>query len=405
MWSTRLLSLATGIALVLFGIGNPRLANAQFLQTAFEFQTFQPHPFVHALGNATVAARSYPGAIGVNPATIGTEGAVRIGSNANLSQGPVYSSPWILSEIAPEIWITAPSGTVKMGRWAAGVQVKHFSLGSTEIRSAQGDILRTIDSYQQSIKLATAFDVTSRITVGGGVNLIRSHLGSTQPSSDTKVHPTVDLGVHYQTRVEQNFVTLRPALGLSLTDFGGNVSYKNQRGDSPAPTTIRGGGALQVVSRSTQFGRPEWRIGLYGALSNRLVSGEYVRENGREYFEADGPFIALIEGWGRAKGIIGPSGEPETVGPWERITKHAGLEMSVLDVFSLRLGRFHESDDLGGWQYSAIGFGLDAYYVSLDASWTLGDQRFQNFSYGRLTVRIPLSDSPRNFWPALLGNQ
>ncbi|PSQ62757.1 MAG: hypothetical protein BRD27_01760, partial [Bacteroidetes bacterium QH_10_64_19] len=79
-------------------------------------------------------------------------------------------------------------------------------------------------------------------------------------------------------------------------------------------------------------------------------------------------------------------------------------EMSVLDILSLRLGRFHESDDNGGRQYTALGLGLDAYYVSLGASWTLGDERFQQYSYGRLTVRIPLSDSPRNFWPALLGN-
>ena len=397
-------ALVLGCIGVLLGLGSLRPANAQFLQTAFEFQTFQPHPYVHALGNATVAARGYPGAIGMNPATIGTAGDVRIGSNVNLRQGPVYSSPWILSEIAPELWITAPSGSVKMGRWAAGVQVKHFSLGSTEIRSPDGDVLRTTDSYQQSIKFATAFEATPHFTVGGGVNLIRSRLGA-QNSDDTKVHPAVDLGIQYQTRVEQGLVTLRPALGLSLTDFGGNVSYKNQRGDSPVPTMIRGGGALQIVSQSRQLARPEWRIALFGALSNRLVSGEYVEDDGGTYFEADGPFTALINGWRSAKGIVGPPGEQETVGPWERITKHVGIEMSVLDVFSLRLGRFHESDELKGWQYTALGFGLDAYYVSLDASWTLeNEEPFQQFSYGRLTVRIPLSDSPRNFWPALLGN-
>jgi hypothetical protein len=78
--------------------------------------------------------------------------------------------------------------------------------------------------------------------------------------------------------------------------------------------------------------------------------------------------------------------------------------MEVLDAFSVRLGRFHESDDNGGRQYTAFGLGLDMYYVSLDASWTLESElTFRDFSYGRLTVRIPLSDSPRNFWPALLG--
>lgn len=402
MWSiSRWGHLTVGIALLLLGLGSLRSAHAQSFQTAFWFQTVQPHPQVHALGNATVAASSYPGAIGVNPATIGSDEAVQLGNNINLKKGPFYGSPWFFSPL----WIAAPSGTVKRDRWAAGIQVKHFSLGTTEIRSPDGEVLRTIESYQQSIKFATAFEVTPHLTVGGGVNLIRSHLGSVRNPDDVKVHPTVDLGVHYQTRYESDFVALHPALGLSLTDFGGNFSYtEDEPGDRPVPTTIRGGGALQIVSQSTQFHRSEWRIGLYGALSNRLVSGEYVQKNGRKYFDADGPFTALIEGWGRAKGLVGSPEGRGTVGPWERITRHAGLEMSVFDVFSARLGRFHASGDPRAWQYTAFGFGIDAYYVSLDASWAAGDEeRYQGLSYTRLTVRIPLSDSPRNFWPALLG--
>lgn len=388
---------AAGLALVFLGVGSPRTASAQYLQTAFQFQTIQPHPYVHALGNATVAARGYPGATGVNPATVGTGEAVRVASNLNLRRGPVYSSPYGIR------WIAAPSATLTKGAWAGGLQVKHFSLGSTEVRSPNGELLRTIDSYQQSIKFATAYEATPHLTVGGAVNLIRSRLGAVE-SEDTKVHPTVDLGVHYETRVEQDFMTVRPALGLSLTDLGDNVSHENQRGDSPLPTTVRGGGGLQVVSQSTQFHRPEWRIGLYGALSNRLVSGEYMEEDGVTYFEADGPFAALVHGWGTAKGIVGPPGQQETVGPWKRIAKHAGVEVSVLDIISLRLGRFHESDDLSGRQYTALGVGLDAYYVSLDASWNFREEVSGQRSYGRLTIRIPLSDSPCNFWPALLGN-
>ena len=384
---------------VLLGIGSPRPASAQFFQSAFRFQTVQPHPYVHALGNATVAARGYPGAMGVNPATIGTEGAVRIGSNANLGNAPLYSSPWFLSDY----WFTAPSAAVKWKKWAAGVQVKHFNL-DREFRNAQGERLG-INAFQQSIKGVAAYDVTSRLTVGAGMNLIRSRVPS-RFGKDVEVHPTVDLGVHYETQIEKDFGVLHPSLGLSLMDFGGNVSYVNQRGDLSAPTTIQGGGALQLTSQSKQFGRPEWRVGLYGALSNLLVSGEYVEEYSTEYFEADGPFTALFNGWGSTRGVVGPSGEPADVGSWERITKHVGMEMSVLDILSLRLGRFHESDDNGGRQYTAFGVGLDAYYLSLDASWTLGDEGpFQQYSYGRVTVRIPLSDSPRNFWPALLGGK
>jgi len=383
-------------------------AAAQIGQTAYVFRTIQPHPYVHALGDATVAARGYSGAIGVNPATIGTEGTVRVGTNVNLSEGPAYSSPWILPASFEDYWITAPSGTVKMNRWAVGVQVKHFSRGSTEIRNPQGEDFGTVNSFDQSIKLAAAYDVNPSVTVGGGVNLIRSRLGaratSTRNVDDTKVHPTIDLGVHYQTRMKRDVFVLRPSLGLSLTDFGGNVSYENQPGDLSAPTTIRGGGALQFTSQSRQFGRPEWRVGLYGALSNLLVSGEYVEKNRGEYFEADGPFTALFNGWGSTKGMYNePSGDRVKIGSWERLKKHVGVEMSVLDVLSVRVGRFHENDDNGARQYTALGFGLDAYYVSLDASWSLGNESREEYSYGRLTVRIPLSSSPRNFWPALLG--
>lgn len=46
---------------------------------------------------------------------------------------------------------------------------------------------------------------------------------------------------------------------------------------------------------------------------------------------------------------------------------------------------------------------LDAYCVSFDVSWTPRDEEvYQDLSYGRFTVRIPLSDSPHNFWPELL---
>ncbi len=390
---------AAGLALVFLGVGSLRPASAQVAQTAYRFQTIQPHPQIHALGNATVAARGYPGAIGINPAAIGTDGAVRIGSTLNLSRGPLYSSPWNVSPLINSI--AAPSATVKVGRWAAGLQLKHFDWKDREFRNSQGETIGTT-AHQQSIKGATAYEVNPKVTVGAGINLIRSRLPF-RFGRDIEHHFTFDLGVQYQTQVEKDLATLRPALGLSLTDFGGNVSYENRSGDLAAPTMIRGGGGLQIVSRSKQFGRPEWRIGLYGALSNQLVNGAFRDSTG--HFEADGPFKALFTGWGSTAGVSQSRGERAEVSPWGRITKHAGLEMSALDLLSIRLGRFHENEDNGSRQYTALGLGLNAYYVSLDASWTLGDEDpFQQFSYGRLTVRIPLSDSSRNFWPALLGN-
>lgn len=387
---------SAGIALLVLGVVGAQPATGQVDLAAAEFQAIQPHPYVHALGNATVAARGYPGATGVNPATIGMQGTVQMGSNVNLSRGPLASSPWIF----PEYWMTAPSGTVKMGRWAGGVQVKHFSRESHDVRGPGGERQGTVQDFDQSVALVGAYDVTPRITVGAGVNLIRSRIYRLT-GEEIKVQPTVDVGLHYESEIERESLTVRPALGLSLTDFGGNISYEHRRGDRAAPTTVRGGGALEARSESERYGRPGWRIGVYGALSNLLINGERIEEDGVEYVEADGPFQSLITGWGATSFAV--TGEGSEVGSWERLKKHVGLEMAVLDILSFRLGRFHESDVNGGRQYTALGFGIDGYYVALDASWTLGDDPFEEFSYGRLTLRLPLSESSRNFWPALLG--
>lgn len=394
-------ALLTALCFVLMASVDPPPVQAQIGQAAAEFQILQPHPYIHALGNATVAARGYPGAVGINPATIGGEGTVQVGSNVNLSQGPLLSSPWFFSDF----WMTAPSAAVKMGRWSGAVQVKHFAQGTIEMRDSEGRSLESIDQFEQSIKVAGAFDVSPSLTVGAGVNLIRLQrrtqtIASTGETEDT--HVTLDLGLHYGWKVQRNAMTLQPAFGVSITDIGSTFSFEDIPGTRGAPMTFRGGGAFEVTSAAMRYGRPEWRIGLYGAFSNLLVSGDtVVDEFGRERFEADGPFTALIEGWGTTQGELTANGRAE-VGPWERLNKHVGLEMAVLDVLSVRLGRFHEADDNGARQYTSLGFGLDAYYVALDASWALGEEApVQTLSFGRLTVRIPLSNSNRNFWPDL----
>lgn len=386
-----------GAVFFVTGIQSPALGQVNV--AAAEFQTIQPHSYVHALGNATVAARGYPGAIGVNPATIGTQGAVRVGSNVNLRRGPLVTSPWIF----PEFWITAPSGSMKLGQWAVGVQVKHFSRSTTEFGYPQGGSPGEVSVFEQSIKLAGAYDLTPGLAVGGGINVIRARLPSVT-SEEVDTHPTIDLGLHYQKQIDGEVVALRPALGLSLTDFGANISYKDAERDYAAPTMVRMGGGLEATSTSYRYGRPEWRIGVYGAFSNLLVNGEWVEQNGIERFEVDGPFKSLITGWKSTIGVATGPGEWASVDSWERLTKHAGVEMAVLDILSMRLGRYHESDDNGGRQYTALGFGLDAYYVAIDASWTLGDQPFQDYSFGRVILRIPLSESPQNFWRAILDH-
>lgn len=373
--------------------------------TRARFQTIQPNPFVQALGNATVAARGYPGAVGVNPATIGRAGLVSTSSNVQLRNGPLFSSPWPLGlRFVEELWVTAPSVSVKRGGWAGAFQIKHFSLGTIEVRNSEGESLGEINQFEQSIKVAVARDLTEHVTVGTGVNLIRlRHTGTgVDDREQTTTLPTLDLGVHYERELKSEGVRLSPAAGISLTDFGPTISFEGDPNVYGAPMTARIGGALTAASTAQWRQRPAWRAGLYAAVSNRLVSGTASGREGRGAFRADGPFRALVAGWGTTRGQQTPDGVAQ-VGPWERLNKHVGLNLSLYDLLSVRVGRYHEDEDNGARQYTSLGFGLDAYYLALDVSWVPNDEKSpQRVGYGRLTVRVPLTRHPRNFWPDLL---
>jgi hypothetical protein len=318
--------------------------------------------------------------------------------------------------LASEAWIGTPSATVKTGRWAAGLQYKRFLFRRFEVRAANGTVLRVIDEYEASVKAGAAYDLSPHWTVGAAVSYLQGQLADLSPDASTPMGAfeaastatvALDLGAHYQRGVHLGRVPLQIAGGLALTNFGPNVTYSDDEpGDQSLPTRLRLGSALQGATPGSWQTRPFLSAGLYGALSKQMTARRpRTAPDGTMYSDAYGPFAALIETW-TATGVGGPSGEPESLSLGEQLVLHAGAELEVLDVASFRWGRFHEDEANGGRQYTTYGLGLDLYYVRLDRAWTgaIADDSpptLQN-DFWRVTVRVPLSASERNFWPALI---
>lgn len=364
------------------------------------FLQIHSQPRIHALGEATVALRGYPGAVDINPATIGESGTVRVGTD--VSGDPVLASDWRDFESQ---WIATPSVSVKRGRWAGAVQLKYFDLGTVPVRTPGGDVSDQDRSQEWSAMVAGAYDLTPDLTVGAGTQLIRSSAGGTFGSPDPVTVLAVDLGVHYRRDIALGDGWVRPAVGLSLNNFGPNIDYEDDEpGDEALPVKMRVGTAVELETARTWAGRPLLSGTLMGQLSKVFANTEQKRtEDGTLYNEADGPFTALFSsGWGTAPGVRGPAGETARLSVWEQTIKHAGAEVRLADVLSLRWGRFHENEDNGNRQFTTYGFGIDLYYVELDHSWTAGDGALNN-SFWRLTARIPIGgDRPANFWPEVL---
>lgn len=396
-----------GLLIVLAGLLVTDLCAAQYVGGgAAGFQTIIADPRSRALGEATVALRGNAGALSINPATIGRPGMVQGSSNLGLEEGAssFFKTPW-LPAMFNELGVVNPTWDVRRGRWAVGYQYKYLDLGEHEVRDAQNRTVDTVRSYDRSHKLAVAYNVTQHLAVGAGANLIHIKLGNQRVGStrsDGATGVSLDLGLVYDRTFKVPYVMLNPAVGWSLTDFGPMLAFDGMDQKDPLSMMMRGGVSLQAASQATLRNRPILTVGLHGNLSKSMVGGELEDGQIRMY----GPIEALVKTWKpvdvRTNSLSEAEGEYKTLSVAEQLIVHRGLELSLLEIFYLRYGRFHEDEYNGSRQYATRGWGVDLYYLAFDYSVTITDDTtLRDQSFWRLTARVPLEASPDNFWREL----
>ncbi|HHP7237359.1 hypothetical protein [Longibacter sp.] len=359
-------------------------------------------PGQYAMGGGTVALRGRPGAVDVNPAAIGREGFVE--SGIDLGVDPFLQSDFIFDQT-----LMSPFVTVRSGRWAAGLQFIQFSYGTFEQRSGDGRVLETIDKRHRTIKAFGAYDLTDTWTAGAAIGY--SAEGFAQLDVDDARSVTLDLGIYGEwERTLSSGGQWRPSVGLSLTDFGPNSTIVE--GGSPSggrigdvevatPTRLHLGGALVYESGAKPYGRPAVVLTGHLGLAKEMVRLE---NSGTGGIDAANPFAALVQSWKPADTEIFLDGDGvrqvTTVGAWGQIVKHVGVEVTALDLVSLRLGR-KIADETFEVNTTAAGLGVDLVYLRLDYAITLTSSvdEWEDLSYVRLTARLPIDGRfDRHWW-------
>lgn len=377
-------------------------ASAQLNQAGAYFQVISTSPRAHALGEATVALRGYSGALQLNPATIGKEGRVNLSTTLSGDRG--LRTPWLPRFFnSADLWIASPSLDAKMGRWAGAYQWKEMNLGTHECRDEQNESCGTVRNFYRSHKLAAAYDLTPRLSIGAAANWIQLHFGGAQVVQQRANNATqfsLDFGVYYEHPFSTPYGDVLASAGWSLTDFGGQLRFEDRGLGDPLPMMMRGGLSLQASSVHRWLDRPIVTGGLHGGLSQALVRRD-------DEGEADGPFMALFTGWKsltvRTNSPGGADSEFERVSAWDQLTTHAGLELSLLEILSMRWGSIQDHPLLGPRSYTSRGWELDLYYVALSRSEVVTkSDPYTDMGYWMLTARIPFEVTTDNFWPALI---
>jgi len=357
--------------------------------------TLMNDPGVWAMGRGGVALRGRPGAVDLNPAAIGQDGLVQGG--LDLGADPIFATEHLFG--AHE---RSPFVTGKTGRWAVGAQVNVLNAGEFERRDENGRVTETITARHISTKIFTSYDLSPTWTVGGAVGYSADKtIAPTLPGDDNSVSSVVaDLGAfgEWQRSVGEDGV-LRPAVGVSLMNFGANSKLGDFNAEYPTPTTLRLGGALYAADGTKWYGRSPISATVHLELSKQLVSIDQALTRP----EPSGPFAALVDTWRPERRVqINSSGEEVVVeaNAWQQVEKHLGLEVSAYEIVDLRIGRSQVGEETGLPRYTTFGVGLDLVYVRFDYAGTVAASfdATEDRSAFRFTAMIPLDGSYENNW-------
>lgn len=359
------------------------------------FQSIDPVSRSRALGETGVLLRGMPGVAALNPAAVEGDDQVR---------AHLVSMPW-LPELGAGLELNTFSLAYGQSGWTVAYQRKHLDLGEHEVRAPDNTSLRRFHSYDVAHKLAGAYDLTPHLRLGAGLNYIHSEMGGSagveaQGGVQDVRTLTLDLGLHYGRTWASDFATFRPLAGWSLTDVGGTVEYVE--GDPRAlPTMMRGGLGLEVGLLPQWLNRPLLRLGHYQAAAKMIYAR---RDDGSPY----GSLGALVHTWQYIEVDLTPQTPNDEVrlSLWDQLMWSRGTEVSMLDIISLRVGRFEEHEYNGARAFDTFGWGLDLYFIAVDVAMLDSDDNHHPLDDTQMTtftVRVPLGgEAEGNFWPELL---
>jgi len=299
-------------------------------------------------------------------------------------------TPW-LRNLTNDVSLTSLFVSNKINErsaWAGSLT--YFSLGSIELTDGSGISLGSENPNEFAIDGSYSLKLSEVISMAVGLRYIHSNLAVRVDNSPIQTINTfaVDVSMYYQS-LEKNYGDFngRWRAGVNISNMGPKVELVLGGEESFIPTNLKlGGGFDFILDNSNTI-----TAGL--ELNKLLVPTPPIRES-----QPDGPILSgkddnvgflqgMFQSWYDA-----PRGFEEEL---EEFIWAASAEYLYNDVFALRAGYFHESQNKGNRQYFTLGAGFRFRSTSLDVSYLINSSDVNNplESTLRFSLTINLGDS------------
>ncbi len=383
---------------------SPKL-QAQTSITAVPFLTFNNDARSMGMAGANVAMRGARSGIHLNPAAFGKPNTLELTSQLNLSgNGDIFGTPW-LPEFSGVNWdLYTPQLIAGFEKFSVAYQYTHFNLGEQAIFDPSSpEPIDTFQAYENAHTLSVAYYLSPYVSVGTGINFIKSSLDAGVAINGNKVidanQISLDLGVYADYPMQHNFVHFTPSIGWSLTDIGRPLKYTANANGDPLPIIMRGGLGLDIAFTEKKYGLEVLSIGGYLSLDKIMARTEpHITQSGDTTRKAMGPIEAIFKSWDSYSWFTGT--ETVNVPLKDQLRRHSGLEITLLEYISLRFGRYWEHEHNGDRKYNTYGFGINLKYLSIDYAKINTDDRdhpLDQTTYFQFTTKIPFDDIERWF--------
>ena len=250
-------------------------------------------------------------------------------------------------------------------RSAVGVSFKYFSLGNIEARDFPDEIPLILSPNEFTLDLSYALRLSENISMAVAGRYLRSDLKLAPVDADATAAGSfgVDIAAFYQgDEINFNNFDGRWRAGLNISNIGPKIQYDEGANGDFIPTNLKLGAGYDFILD------PSSSIGTYIEFNKLLVptpkdfdeDGDIDAEDNLDYND-----IGAIEGIFTSFGDA-PDGFSEEL---KEVTWALGAEYQYEEVFALRTGYFHESEEKGSRKFVSFGAGFRYTAVNIDISY------------------------------------
>ena len=285
-------------------------------------------------------------------------------------------TPW-LRKLVGDIDLAYLAGFYNFGDLGGGIGASftYFSMGNVALTDREGTVLQDVRPNEWALDLSYFRKLHEYVSMSVAVRFLYSDLNNGVNNGGTEMHPAwsmaADIGLYYRQPIELPMGTSHFALGFTLKNLGGKMTYADDGSSNFIPASMNLGVSYELPCDKYNFltFNLETNKMLVPTRKSKFTEG-YNRDDENTWQMSQEAYSDLNPalGWFRSFNDA-PTGLKEE---FDEVRWGAGIEYSYNKQFFARVGYSYENIWKGNRNVVTFGAGFHLSIVTLDVSYCVG---------------------------------